>query len=38
VVGVAVASLARDKDAVVSALLDAFPHVEVHDWEVGGRG
>jgi hypothetical protein len=42
-VGVAVALQARDKDAALALLrdeapgLDAFPSVEVHDWEFGGR-
>jgi uncharacterized protein YciI len=43
VIGVAVALQAQNKDAVVPLLrngaivLDAFPRVEVHDWEFGGR-
>jgi hypothetical protein len=42
-IGVAVALQAPGKDAVVPLLrngataLDAFPGVEVHDWEFGGR-
>jgi uncharacterized protein len=42
-VGVAFALQARDKDAAFALLraeapgLDAFPSVEVHDWEFGGR-
>jgi uncharacterized protein YciI len=43
VIGVAVALQAPGRDAVLpllrngSAGLDAFPRVEVHDWEFGGR-
>src|SRR5262245_10213840 len=43
VVGAAVALHAPGKDAVIpilrnaTALLDTFPSVEVHDWELGGR-
>jgi len=42
-VGVAIALQAPGKDAAVALLrdgatgLDAFPNVEVHDWEFGGR-
>jgi hypothetical protein len=42
-VGVALAVQARDRQAVDSLLaegragLDVFPHVEIHDWEFGGR-
>jgi uncharacterized protein len=42
VIGIAVALHAPDRDAVVQllqsgALLDAFPSIDVHDWEFGGR-
>ncbi len=42
-VGVALALHAADKDTAVALLrdvaaeLDAFPCLEVHDWELGGR-
>ena len=42
-VGVALAVQARDRQAVAALLeegragLDVFPHVEIHDWEFGGR-
>ena len=42
-VGVALAVQARDSEAVEALLaegrvgLDAFPDVEIHDWEFGGR-
>jgi uncharacterized protein len=42
-VGVALAVQARDRQAVDALLeegragLDVFPHVEIHDWEFGGR-
>ncbi len=42
-VGVALAVQARDRQAVDLLLeegrarLDVFPHVEIHDWEFGGR-
>jgi uncharacterized protein YciI len=43
VIGVAVALQAPGRNAVVPllqsgpTLLDGFPHIEVHDWEFGGR-
>ena len=43
VIGVALAVQAPGRDAVVQllesepTLLDAFPGIEVHDWEFGGR-
>jgi uncharacterized protein len=36
VIGVALALQAPSREAVVQ-LLDAFPSIEVHDWEFGGR-
>ena len=42
-VGVALAVQARNRDAVDALLeqgrvgLDAFPEIEIHDWEFGGR-
>jgi hypothetical protein len=42
-VGVAIALQAPDRDTVVSLLreggsgLDAFPRIEAHNWEFGGR-
>jgi hypothetical protein len=36
-VGVALAVQARDRDALDGLGLDAFPDIEIHDWEFGGR-
>ena len=42
-VGIALALQARDRDTAVALLreggagLDAFPGIDLHDWEFGGR-